>query len=733
MGNTIGGRIPSHSVNYTQFQQKATKAAFQRGDVGNLGKKETKAEAQRDQMEGVRKFERQMNGTSLTEFSDGSKQLSAPNGSTKDIDSEGNMSSLNLPNGVRIERDDDGSLIAFDPKSGDFGQVSSKDAPVGGKIYKFEDSEGNKYEVASESLGFSVQNPSETLTQTIHTNGCMDIETKTLSRDPDKGRFSQDKSHIYINPDGEASELHSSFENLGINNEGMRFTARGDIDVGLKFPYPLQKQLSGECVKPDMPPIGQEPVMPPEGPPMPTHPGHPGHPGMPGGHPGMPGGYPGGMPGGYPGIPGGHPGMPGGPQQQFPWPGYPMPGPMPPPPGPMPGQPPPVQDPYAPIMTPSGMIRQKDPSGALNISLPNGIVMNQMPDGRAQAFDARAPEKILPVTTAQVDNPGFGPETRFNFQDAEGNHITMYSQSMDFCAASKDGNMLETVSPNGDIMINARTYPPGQDGNPTIRNHKVLITADGHVNTFGEQGIQVNNKNIVFAEGGHITNYKMPYEVPPHQGLMPHIPPIGYPTYNQPIPVNYPSQPSLYPGPDGLPMMGGQPPAMGNEPVYPPGYEGEAARQAGPSGATPRKMRTPKADGAKAGDTAKTAGGKKGPECPAEKPIKPGIWQRIKNFFSGKSSKTGEAGKAGHRGDRQGYGSYGSYPGGYYSPGRGGMGMGMGMGRGMGMGGMGMGMGMGAGTAIGLGIGATAMLSGMMYPMGMFMNPFGMFGMFGMW
>jgi len=694
MSNVIGGGPGSNPINLMQFQQvQARKSAVHRGEMGALGKKETKMEEPGDRLEGVSKFHKYSDGRSVTKFEDGSQQFKAPNGMMKDIDPDGNTS-ITLPNGLRIEHRMEGEPTVFDPSTGEFLAATGEKPSEGSQTYySFKDSEGNKYRVSSDTMRFEVENPSGTLKQKVGTSGNMDITTKTVSRDSQSGKISEDINHIFVGADGTVDEKRSNLENVAINNEGIHFTAQGDLDMGIKFPYQLQGHLSGECVKPDLPPLSKEPSMY-------VYPGYGGGPGF----------------GGYPGIPGGMP-FPGGGTPQFPWPGFPMPGPMPPPPGPAPGTPSPIQDPYAPTMTPSGMIRKKEPDGSLFISLPNGIVMNQMPDGKCQAFDAKSPGTVLPVTSTPVNNAGFGPEMRYNFQDAEGNLITMYSQSMDFSSASRDGNVLETVSPNGDILINSRTYPPGQDGNPTMKTHKIMITADGKVNTFGERGIQVNNKNIVFAEGGHITNYKLPYEVPPHQGLMPYIPPMGYPAPGN-IPVPNPQLPCMYPGNNGMPQFGvppyaqGQPPMQGEpgmdgEPVYPPGYE-EPMETPEPGVETPEVAQ----DAAKAGE------GKKEPETPAEKPVKPGMWQRIKNFFKGESSETGKTHKPKHHGWCHGNNWCTPYPGGYYSP-YSGMGMGM--------------MGMGAGTAIGLGIGATAMLSGMMmYPMGMFCNPFGMWGM-GMW
>lgn len=690
MSNVIGGGPGSTPINTLQFQQtRATRAAYQRSDIGAMAKHETKTEEPQDQMEGVKKFFKYEDGRTMTQFDDGSKELRAPNGSTKQTDSEGNMS-LTLPNGITIEHEKDGQPVAFDPSTNDYVPVETEQKTEGGEtVYKFKDSQGNSYSVGSDKLRFSAENPSETLTQTVDTGGQMHVQTKTLSRNPETGRFSQDKTEIFIDEKGNVTTQAGSVEEIAVNNQGIHFTSRGDLDMGIKFPFSPTTPLSGECVKPDMPPISGEPTFPPPGqtpgwtpPQTPPNYGYPG---------GCPGGFPGGYPGGYPG--GGMP-FPNDPFQQFPWPGYPLPGgPMPMPPGNAPGSQQPVNDPYAAIGTPSGMIRKKEPDGSLFISLPNGLVLNHRSDGKVDAFDARSHGKVIPVTTQQVDNPGFGPEARYNFQDAEGNLITMYSNSMDFSAASRDGNTLETVSPNGDIMINSRTYPLDQNGNPTVKNHKILITADGHVNTLGERGIQVNNKNIVFAEGGSITNYKLPYEVPSHQGLMPYIPPIGYSPYS-PQPVMNPTQPCYYPGANGMASMQTPPPYPGQtEPVYPPGQ--------GPQGEAAAKGK-----------------GKEAAETPGEKPVKPGLWKRVKNFFTGKSSETGESKKSSGHGWCSGNRWCNPYPGGYYNP--------------YSFSPWGM---MGAGTAIGLTMGATAMLSGMMmtYPMGMFCNPFGMYGMWGMW
>lgn len=660
MSNVIGGGPQNYSnVNLQQVRQKnILKSAYQRGDVGRLGKKETRKSEENDlvDMKGVKNYRKLPDGKSVTEFEDGTVRTEAPNGSFKEVDPDGNMS-FSLPNNMTIEHKKDGEPKVYDQSTGQYMPAQmQKDKVTSSIYYAFKDAVGNRWKADPNSLGFEVQNHSESLTQKVNPDGSMNINSKTLSRDPDTGRFSQDKVMLRISADGKVTEESPTVGNVALNNKHLNFTARKDINVGINLPYSIPGKIEGDCVKPDLPPPTQEPQFPPPQEGMPPHHGggtcpHPGYPGT----------------------------IPQDPWQQFPWPNYPMPGPMPPQPG-QPGQAP-ANDPYSPVMTPSGLMRKSEPDGSMFISLPNGIVMNQMPDGKCQAFDSRYPGKTLPVTSTTVNNPGYGPETRFTFQDGAGNIVNLYSQSLDFQYSSRDGNVIQNVSSNGNMLINAKTYPTGPDGNPQVRNHKVLITADGRVNTFGERGIQVNNKNIVFAEGGNITNYALPYEIPLEQGLMPYIPPAGYHPPGQ-IPVPDPSMPCP------CPEQPGQMPGAPGEPTFPPGQEtGEAGK-----------------DSAAAGK-----------ETPAEKPVKPGMWQRIKNFFTGDSGESGKAGKGKHHGWKDRFCGRGCnpYPCGYYDP-YGGMITGMATGAMMGM----------------LG---TAMLTSMMYPMGVFYSPFGMFGMYGMW
>lgn len=577
-------------------------------------------------------------GNLLEVISDKGKQISAANGASKTIDSDGNVL-ISLPNGFVISHKISEDPVVFDPTSGqNFAANVKTSGGSGESVYSFKDAEGNKWKTYADTLAFQVDNASGSLTQHVNSDGSILIKTKTLHRDPKTGTMVQDKTKIFIDRDGKTTADADGVENLAVNNVGVSFTASGDLNIGLKIPYKIPGHLTGECIKPDIPEQSPEPTLPPLPPPQ-QPPQQP-----------------------YPTFPAPQfPGMPGWgqfPYPQFPWPGFPFPG------GPLPAPPggpnlPPVGDPYAAVMTPSGLIRKAEPDGSLFISLPNGIVLSQRPDGKCEAFDSRFPGLVINVNAEAVDNPGYGKETRYTFKDGAGSSVTMYSKSADFAFTSADGNVMQNISSNGDIMIYAKTYPDGQGGSP--RNHKVLVGSNGSVSTFGERGIHISNKNIAIAQDGKLTVYSLPYEIPPDQGLMPNYPPIGYYPPGQ-IPVPNPEMPNPYPG--------------------------------------------------------QKSSDKNTVEPPAEKPVKPGIWQKIKNFFNGESNSA--KGTSYSRSDSGSYNPYNysmnPYPGGYFSP-------------------FGGGMSPMSSFLFGVGMGLSSLFMSMMtpFPMGIFFNPFGMYGMFGMY
>ncbi|MFP4496979.1 MAG: hypothetical protein ACLFQV_02110 [Vulcanimicrobiota bacterium] len=719
MANTIGGNnnIPP-GMNIYKFNQSAQKAAFQRGEVGNLGRKETRQEL-REQKDGfsrddIQQFTRLKDGRTRTEYSNRTTEYKAGNGVRKKTDKKG-WSNIDLPNGYMIELRPDGESRVFNKETGEFLKADyNKETPNSHGKVSFQDTDGNKWEVNDTKLSFQVQNKSETLTQKMNPDGSMELATKTLSRDPDSGRFSQDGVKLRISPGGRVTGQNGELKDISLNNNQINYIARGELNMGIKFPYQIPGRLSGNMVKPDLKPPIQEPVMPPPAPssPPPTM----------GGSQAM--NAPAFTP--YPYV--------ADPFAQFPYPGFPGPGNLPPNPGETPAQTPPANDPYSPVMTPGGMIRKHEPDGSMFISLPNGVVMNKMADGKCQAFDSQYPEKVLPVTSHQVNNPGYGPEERYTFQDGAGNIVNLYSKSMDMQVSSKDGNVMQNISPNGDILITARTYPKGENGQAKPSIHKVLVGANGRVNTFGEKGIQVNNKNIVFAENGNITNYALPYQIPMEQGLMPGIPPVGYQPPGQiPVPDPYSPCPHPYPGYTYGPQNGGFTPPPAGASVNIPG-ENNMGRfvqvQKGPDGAYHPTEKQPHFEMGEDGILRSSDGEKPEPETkvvdtspkaspkanepPTEKPVKKGLWQKIKDFFTGNSDPINDP----ERPESQFHGhGCNEFDGCYYNP----------------YGGM-YSTGMGMGTAAMLGLSAGAMLgSAMMWPMGMYCNPFGMWGMYGMW
>ena len=630
MGNTI--QPANMGISNVAFHKVAAKNAVHTGTIQDKGKQETKTNLPGDAMEGIKNFERFPNGLTKTVFEDDSYQVAAPNGSTRDVSSEGDVS-MTLPNGMTIEHGEDGAKV-YNPASGQYSAAGVQDKD-GQLDYKFQDEEGNKWSVNYNDLSFSVQNKSETLTQNVGTDGGIKVDTKTLSRDPVKGRFSQDTVSVNIDSDGNTTaQAKNGASDVAVNNQGITFNARDDLTIHLKFPYGVPQKMSGDSVKEELPQATPQPPMPPT------------------------------MSGQDSFIPGAIGQDPWNPQQGITGP---------------PGMSP-TPDPFASQMTPSGLMRKTEPNGAKFISLPNGIVMSQFPDGRCEAFDARSLEGgPIPVNAKQVNNPQHGPETRYEFKDSVGNGWTVYSKSPDFAVSSPDGNVMQTVDYNGNMLINARTYPPDQNGSPRPKTHHMLLSAGGQLNTYGEKGVQLGRKNVVFAENGKITNYPLPYEVPVEQNWMPYTPPMGYmPPGN--IPVPDPNVP-ISQVPSGQEMPSGQQVSAETEPTFPPGPQADPAQSQEQSSQAP-------------------------PPPPAQEPVKPGIWQRVKNFFNGdETNKTPSSNYNNYYNGCCNKGYCNQYPGGYYSPNNG--------------------MSMGKAALIGAGVGlGTMALSSMMWPMGMYCSPF---------
>lgn len=190
------------------------------------------------------------------------------------------------------------------------------------------------------------------------------------------------------------------------------------------------------------------------------------------------------------------------------------------------------------------------------ISLPNGIVLHQDAQGKAQVFDARDDKKIIPVQVKDITTPGSGAEQEFSFVDVAGNSYKLFSKSQDFSVESADKKVLQGVFPNGDIMIMAKTGGKESGAKAALKEHKVLIDANGRVNTYGESGVSVGYNQIAFADGC----LSLPYAIPPFQGLFGGLLPVQPPPFTTgPVSGTFPQ---------GFTPAQPQAPAQGQQPVH---------------------------------------------------------------------------------------------------------------------------------------------------------------------
>lgn len=637
-GNVINPAT-SGGMSVRQMQQmrqnQAVKAAVHTGAAGVKGKEEAKTKDPADVLAGVRSFKRHANGVKETQFEDGSIQYKAPNGSQKDIDPAGNAT-IGLPNGMLIESNEDGSKV-YDPKTGAYNPAGVQQEEDGTLNFVFEDKSRNQWKFDIENMSFEIESPGKALTQKVATDGSMSIKSSDTSRNAESGKYQKEQAQVLIDPQGNVSTSEVNVSGLAVNNKGMAYDRSNGFKNRVDFPYQPPQQLQGDAVRRELPKPSAAPPPPPQTSPTDS----------------------------FASV------MP-----QDPWS---QPTPFQGPPG---MQQPQMQDPYAPEMTPSGLIRKSEPDGSMFMSLTNGIVVSHRPDGVAEAFDTNSAGQPMPVKIDQVMNRQGQPENRYSFNDSQGNRYMMYSKSPNFSVTSPDGNVMQTVDADGTMRLNARTYPPDQNGNPTAKNHAMMLTNTGQLNTFGEQGVQMGHKNVVFAENGHITNYKLPYEVPQDQSWMHSYPHLGK---QGQIPVQDPMTPNQPPMPEGggFPQQagGGVFPNQTGEPVYPD--------QMMQGGQQPR------------------------PQQPGMQPEKPGIWQRTKEFFTGEPSNPTNN-YTNYNQQCYNQGCCQPYPAGYYDP-YAGMGAGMGMGTAM-----------LTGAAVGTGLGLLS--SALMWPCGMFCSPFSMFG-----
>lgn len=150
--------------------------------------------------------------------------------------------------------------------------------------------------------------------------------------------------------------------------------------------------------------------------------------------------------------------------------------------------------------TPSGLMRTITPDGMMVIGLPNGVAISHGPAG-AMAMDSRSQQPI-PVQVAMHRRPDGGEEYRYQFNDAGGNLYTLFSQSMDFTVESPDRRVAQMVLPQGNVMTAVR----GDNGQ---YSHEVL--PDG--SQINRGGAQFAGDRVIMPQGEFSQMSALPFPV----------------------------------------------------------------------------------------------------------------------------------------------------------------------------------------------------------------------------
>lgn len=529
----------------TRFQQnQALQSAIHTGQAGQKGMEQHKGISkdleENDSLHQTLLTDFLEENHETTKFPDGRCVTKAPNGMVRQEYPDGTLE-VTLPNGKLMQRDPEGNTVGFDPATGNSFDVEAfKEHPEGQYYFKFQDAENSTYTVSSNTLRFEVTNEARTITEKIQHDGDITIKARTDYREPDSMHFKSDIQRLSIKTDGTAKETDGHPDNVYVDNKSLQYTNPQGIKMIMPLPYmvPHAVQSPGDPVCPcPQPPAPQPPPAPPTPAPPPPAPA----------------------------------------------PAPPAPAPAPPAPAPAPG------GPTAPILSVSGVERVGAADGSTYTCLPNAIVLQQMPDGTAFAYDQRKPDAAIPVKVSEVKSAA-GQEKEYVFTDAAGNECQMYSKSFDFMMTSKNQDLSQVVFPDGKILICASTTAPGVDGKPVVTLHKAEVLPNGQINTFGEKGMSVGSDSISFADGKQSATLPLCYNIPPYQSFLSQMP-----------------SPPLMRGPSSGIMPDGAILAPGNMPTQ-------------PSAPTVPQTPTPPADKPVSG------------EQPSQ-PVHKGIWQRIKGFF----------------------------------------------------------------------------------------------------
>lgn len=148
--------------------------------------------------------------------------------------------------------------------------------------------------------------------------------------------------------------------------------------------------------------------------------------------------------------------------------------------------------------TPSGLMRTITADGLMVIGLPNGVAISHGPAG-AMAMDSRTHQPI-PVQIGMHRRPDGGEEYKYTFNDAAGNRYTLFSGSMDFSVEGADGRTCQVVLPQGNVLSAVR----GQDGG--WYTHEAM--PDG--SQINRGGAQFAGDRVIMPQGGGVSPLPFP-------------------------------------------------------------------------------------------------------------------------------------------------------------------------------------------------------------------------------
>ncbi len=257
--------------------------------------------------------------------------------------------------------------------------------------------------------------------------------------------------------------------------------------------------------------------------------------------------------------------------------------------------------------TPSGLMRTITADGLMVIGLPNGVAISHGPAG-AMAMDSRTHQPI-PVQIGMHRRPDGGEEYKYTFNDAQGHRYTLFSGSMDFSVESADGRSCQVVLPQGNVLSAVR----GQDGG--WYTHEAM--PDG--SQINRGGAQFAGDRVIMPNGAGVSPLPFPVSgyMPPgmqeaaaRQSQAQTTAGAARQAGSQGAPQSFSQNGGGIPGTPDNPLGGGGPVNNNGQPLH--GNFGSGDFSPHPS-MHPREG-FPQAE------------------------VRPGLWQRFKNFISGRPS-----------------------------------------------------------------------------------------------